>query len=126
MSEKTTNKESIREEIMQVEKEFADMVAREGMEKAFTHFAASNASLMRNNELIEGKEAIKKYMKGKDAKGLSWKPTYIDVAEAGDMAYTYGYYTFTFEDQDGNEIANSGVFHTVWKKENGKWKYVYD
>lgn len=115
------------EEIKQTEKAFADMLAREGMHDAFVAFAAEDAVLLRNEELIVGKQAIDDYYRGVNATGLVWEPDHIEVAGSGDLAYTYGKYTYTYQDKEGNIQQSTGVFHTVWKRQNdGSWKYVWD
>ena len=58
---------------------------------------------------------------------LVWKPDYVDVSESGDLAYTYGKYTFTSRDSTGRKVVSKGIFHTVWKRqEDGSWKFVWD
>jgi ketosteroid isomerase-like protein len=119
--------EAWKKEISDTEATFAQMAKEEGMNKAFLAFAADDAVLMRGNELIESKAAIAEYMKGQNSKGLAWSPEFVDVAKSGDMGYTYGYYTFNYEDQEGNPAEARGVFHTVWKRqEDGSWKFVWD
>ena len=116
-----------KEEIRQTEKAFADMVAEEGLHKAFVTFAADDAVLLRNDKLFMGKAAIDSLYAGYDSKGLTWSPEHIEVAASGDLAYTYGYYTNTYTDEDGNEQQSTGVFHSVWKRQkDGSWKYVWD
>ncbi|MCB9249994.1 MAG: hypothetical protein H6613_16335 [Ignavibacteriales bacterium] len=34
----------------------------------------------------------------------------------GDLAYTYGHYTFSATNPTGENISAKGIFHTVWKK----------
>lgn len=119
--------EQWRQEIMTVEREFATKVKELGMDKAFLAYAADDAVLMRGNQLIQGKAAIQKYMQDKTTKGLDWMPEFIEVAASGDLAYTYGHYKFIYQDSIGNTLENSGVFHTVWKRQqDGNWKYVWD
>lgn len=116
-------------EIMQVETDFNRMAAEQGVEKAFLHFAAPGAVLMRNDKILKGESDFKSYFSSpawQDSK-LSWKPDFVDVAESGDLAYTYGSYSFTFTNSDGNQETSTGIFHTVWKKqEDGQWKFVWD
>lgn len=114
-------------EIIQVEKDFAEHVANEGMHDAFVTYAADDAVLQRNNRLVEGKVAIHQFYDGNNHKALTWAPSFIEVSSSGDLAYTYGDYTFTREDSLGNEVSSTGTFHTVWKRqEDGSWKYVWD
>ena len=99
------------------------------MAAAFLHFAAEDAVLERNEKLIRGKSAIASYLKNMTIQDVSiqWTPEFVDVSDAGDMAYTYGTYHFSGKDMLVGEIKSSGTFHTVWKRQSdGSWKYVYD
>jgi len=116
-----------KQEILETEQAFTELVKEQGMHRAFVAFAAEDAVLMRNNELIIGKENIDIRYQNQDSKGLDWKPDFIHVAASGDLAYTYGHYTYTYADSTGASIENQGVFHTVWKRQaNGEWKFVWD
>jgi len=129
-----TNKETIekwKSEILETEQSFAKMTKEEGIQKAFLNYAAEDAVLMRNDNLIIGKKAITNHFENQPSKNtevtLTWKPDFIEVAASGDLAYTYGKYTYSFVDADGNTVENKGVFHTVWKRQpDGTWKFVWD
>lgn len=116
-------------EIEMAELLFQKMVADSGMAKAFIHFADENAVLNRNDSLIIGKENIKKYFAKQSlvSSTLLWTPDFIEVSESGDLAYTYGTYSYRYFDRMGEMQRTSGVFHTVWKRQDdGSWKYVWD
>ena len=116
-------------EIIKTEKAFSEMAVNEGIPKAFLAFAAENAVLKRGNKLIIGRDAIKGHFNGQnlsEAK-LEWLPDFVDVSIAGDLGYSYGHYTLTTVDSLGESTDNTGVFHTVWKRqESGEWKFVWD
>jgi ketosteroid isomerase-like protein len=57
---------------------------------------------------------------------LEWKPDFVDASTSGDMGYTYGHYVYTKVDEKGEKKEFKGIFHTVWKKINGQWKFVWD
>lgn len=121
--------EHLIEEIRSAEKAFNDMAADRGVKAAFLEFAAEDAVISRNGKVIEGKAAIAEYFENQTLTNvqLQWEPSFIDVAEAGDMAYTYGPYTFQATDTTGQQITSQGYFHTVWKRQkDGSWKYVWD
>ena len=119
--------EKWKQEILATEQAFMELVKEQGMHKAFVSFAADDAVLMRNNSLIIGKENIDKQYQNQNSRGLVWEPDFIDVAASGDLAYTYGHYTYTYADSTGASIENQGVFHTVWKRQaDGRWKFVWD
>jgi len=116
-------------EVMKAELDFAEMAKNEGIAKAFEAFAANDAALSRNNILVSGKEGIKKFYENRDLTNVSleWKPDFIEIAASGDLAYTYGKYTYAIIDSTGVSKSSNGIFHTVWKRQaDGSWKYVWD
>lgn len=125
----SVNMEAARDEILQTEKAFEKMASERGLSAAFYYFAAEDAVIRRGNDsLIIGRENIKNYY-DKNANPevkLSWTPDYIGVSDCGTLGYTYGRYLFSVSDTSGKIIQNKGVFHTVWKKQNNDWRYVWD
>ena len=125
----TVNIDNARKEILQTEKAFEKMASEKGLAEAFYYFADENAAIVRGNDsLIRGKENIRHYYDknaNPDAK-LSWTPDFIDVSACGTLAYTYGKYVYLRQDTSGKSIENTGIFHTVWKKQNKDWRYVWD
>jgi len=119
--------EKWKQEILATEQSFAKMVKEEGIHQAFITYAAEDAVLMRNNELVLGKKNISLHYEKRTSKNLIWVPDFVDVALSGDLGYTYGHYTFSYTDPDGNAVESKGVFHTVWKRQpDGKWLFVWD
>lgn len=119
-----------KQEIITVETEFAKTATEEGIPAAFLKFSAEDVVLMRNNKLTIGKDALRaKYSNLDPTPGtsLTWKPDFVDVSASGDMAYTYGKYVYSQTDSLGNIKSDTGVFHTVWKRQkDGSWKFVWD
>ncbi len=116
-------------EILSVEKAFNDMAQREGLTKAFEYYAAEDGVIRRSKKVIKGKDAIRKWYENdvRPNETLTWTPTFVDVSQSGDLAYTYGNFTFTYPDSLGNLKANKGIFHTVWKRQaDGNWRFVWD
>jgi len=121
--------EQYKTEILEVEKAFAKLAKEEGMKTAFLTYASDEAVLHRENKIVSGKKAIEEYFDRQKLKNvrLDWMPDFISVAASGDLAYTYGAYTFEGTDEEGREIKFSGIFHTVWTREpSGEWRYVWD
>ena len=125
----TVNIDGVKNEILQTEKAFEKMASEKGLAEAFYYFADENAVIRRGNDsLIIGKENIRLFY-GKNANPnakLSWTPDFIGVSECGTLGYTYGKYVYTIQDTAGKNIENKGIFHTVWKKQNNYWRYVWD
>ncbi len=125
------NKKLWKEEIIKTEAEFCNTAEKQGLQKAFLKFSSEDAVLLRDNKLVKGKKAIadiyQNYDAVKDNIKLIWEPDFVDVSSSGDMAYTYGKYIFTSSDSSGKIVADTGIFHTVWKRqENGEWRFVWD
>ncbi len=123
------NIEQWKSEIVQVEKDFNAMAQSEGLANAFHHYAASDGVIRRKNKVVQGKSAIKDwYLQDmRPNETLQWTPTFVEVSNSGDLAYTYGDYIFKSVDSTGVIKENTGIFHTVWKRQtNGEWKFVWD
>jgi ketosteroid isomerase-like protein len=124
------DKEKIKQEVFTTEKSFEKRCAEKGIAEGFYFFADDSAVIKRQNDtLIIGKENIKNYYDNDFYKNASvkWTPDFVDVSDDGSIAYTYGKYVWTAEDEKGETSEFKGVFHTVWKKQNDNtWKYVWD
>ncbi|MBN2414683.1 DUF4440 domain-containing protein [bacterium] len=121
--------EEFRNEVRATERAFARAVADSGLQAAFTAFAADSAVLSRGGTLVKGKDAIYRFYSSDRYRSVSlqWEPEFIHVAASGDLAYTYGPYTWRGRDEEGNPVESRGVFHTVWRRQpDGSWKYVWD
>lgn len=126
---RTNNSEQAQEDILAAEKVFTQMAAEQGVKEAFLEYAADSAVLNRGGRIIKGKSEIESYFDSQSMNDvrLEWTPEFVDVAESGDLGYTYGPFTFFGISAEGDTIQSSGIFHTVWKKQDdGSWKYVYD
>ncbi len=118
-----------KKEVFDTEKEFNDMAQEKGLEEAFAHFAADSGVIRRNRKIVKGKAEIRNWYANdfRPNETLTWSPTFIDVSKSGDLAYTYGDFTFTYYDTLGNQKVNKGIFHTVWKRQpDNMWRYVWD
>ncbi|WP_222982474.1 YybH family protein [Flagellimonas meishanensis] len=123
------NLEKAKVQVLETERGFYEMAREKGLREAFLAYADSNAVLNRQGKAIKGKEAIREYFENQTLQNVSlqWRPEFVDVSKSGDMAYTYGPFTFKAIKPDSTEVSAEGIFHTVWKKQNdGSWKYVYD
>jgi ketosteroid isomerase-like protein len=124
------NKDQLNKEIFNTEKSFEKMCVEKGIAEGFYFFADDSAVIKRQNDtLIIGKDNIKNYYANDFYKKASvlWTPDFIDVSDDGSMAYTYGKYIWTVNDDNGSVTEFKGVFHTVWKRQkDNSWKYVWD
>ena len=103
--------EKYKEEIRQTEQAFAKMAKETGIKEAFLAFAADSAVLNRNDKILKGRAAFIKYFSNPiwENVTLSWQAEFVDVSKSGDLS------------------QSSGIFHTVWKRQqDGNWKFVWD
>ena len=121
--------EKYKREIRDTELAFAKLAKEQGLKVAFTTYAADDAVINRGDNLIKGIKAIEEYYANQKFLNISleWEPEFIEVAESGDLGYTYGPYIFKATDSNGKEISSEGIFHTVWKRQaNGQWRFIWD
>jgi ketosteroid isomerase-like protein len=115
-------------EILETEKAFAELCRKDGIAKAFSSYADKDARILVNDKVFCGVKEITAHYSDQKFKMATvvWSPDFVDASECGDMGYTFGCYTFTAIDSVGGRSDFKGVFHTVWKKVDGKWKFVWD
>jgi ketosteroid isomerase-like protein len=101
----------------------------EGGGSAFASFFADDAVTLANGKApVIGRSAIAAEAKWSPKEyQLTWKPDGARMSSAGDMGFTWGHYEGRLIDQNGSEIATSGRYFTVWKRQpDGTWKVELD
>ena len=125
-----SNEISNKEELIKTDEAFSNLSKEKGMKYAFLEYATENVVMLRKNNLpLEGIEALRTSYQSFSDTGfvLTWKPLYADIANSGEMGYTYGIYTSTVVDSTGVKTESKGTYVSIWKKDkNGKWKFVLD
>ncbi len=124
------NKETSKEDIVAVEKQFEKKCKESGIAAGFYAFADENAVIkLDNDSLIKGKDAIKNHFSAPrfQKATVTWNADFVEISKDGTLASTYGKYVWIATDSLGNKNDFKGVFHTVWKKQDdGSWKYIWD
>ena len=98
---------------------------------AVAAFYADDAILMPTAEpVVRGKAAITdewKHILAIPAFQNQSKLEGIEVARAGDFAYTYGSYRSRLMGEDGKLVMEPGKWLTIWKKQSdGGWRIAVD
>lgn len=109
-------------EIMNADISFSDMSRQIGMKKAFLQYIDNEGALLRPDHLpIIGADAIDYISVLSDtAYKLSWEPVHAEIAQSGELGYTYGVYKLELKD-----TTLKGTYVNIWKKEtDGEWKFV--
>lgn len=112
--------------LLQTDRTFSKMSSERGMKSAFIEYLDSNAVLLRpDNRPIAGGDAIDFLIQQNDTEVIfTWDPQYAEIAQSGDLGYTYG--IFRLKDKSGDSSI-MGTYSRIWKKQNdGAWKLVLD
>lgn len=119
-----TDKETLKNEIVKADKEMSDLAELEGFSAALLENADENfVKLSEGSHPVIGKISFEELTKNNPGpKTLTWEPIFTDVAESGDLGYSWGNWKFVLPD-----TVYYGNYFTVWKKQpDGTWKMTLD
>ena len=114
--------------LFDLEARFAKDVAERGGAAFADWFAGDGVALGNGEAPVMGKVAIAKSAKWspKDYQ-LTWTPTDAVMGPSGDMGYTWGHFEGHSKDANGNPVATSGRYITIWRRQpDGSWKVALD
>jgi ketosteroid isomerase-like protein len=112
------------QELQRVDAEFSEFSRKHGMRKAFLEFIDDDGVMMKDNSMpLRGAPAIESISSLNDSSVmLTWEPIGGDIANSGELGYTYGVYELK-----DSVTSQQGTYVTIWKKQkDGKWKFVLD
>lgn len=115
------------EEMLAVDAAFAQMAQEEGVPAAFAHYAAEDVWMFpEGGAPYQGRDRlIERFASWPEGARLEWSPQDGMAAAGGDFGFTWGRYVLTAPAEDG-ENASHGKYVSIWRKENGAWKFVAD
>lgn len=112
--------------MLQADRDFSALSAKEGMKNAFLEYIDSNGILLRPGTVpIAGADAVD-YLIAQNDTGyiMTWQPKDAAIALSGELGYTYGTYELRPRKSD---TVLKGTYVSIWKKQSdGKWKFVLD
>lgn len=118
------------DEIRETDQQFSMLAEKQGIPKAFTTYAATEAIKLNDGAApTVGFDSLRAQMarlpRSRDK--LSWQPLKVDAALSGDMGYSFGQWMLTSPQAGGKTSLRYGVYVTVWKRQrNGEWRFVVD
>ena len=125
-----SNRDADERAIRDLDAEWAKAAAAKNVDQVMTFYADDASIFMPNEPIAMGKPAIRvewTKLTSNPGYALSFSPSRVDVAKAGDMAYEFGVYNLMLTGPDGKPINDRGKYVVVWKKQpDGKWKAVAD
>ncbi|MDE3182533.1 MAG: DUF4440 domain-containing protein [Bacteroidota bacterium] len=113
-----------KQQMIKADRAMNDMAAKEGFNNAILYYADSNLVKFEDTQFpIIGKAAFAaSFDKNQDIKTISWKPVNAEIAQSGDIGYTWGNWKFSTKD-----TTYYGNYFTAWKKQkDGTWKVTLD
>jgi ketosteroid isomerase-like protein len=102
--------------LINAEKAFAQKVAKEGANEAFTEFSAPDGVVFKPNPI----NARKYYATATDTKDLVWEPNYARVSKSRDWGFTSGSFVA------GDEKKTYGHYLSIWRAKDGEWQFIID
>ncbi len=119
----------IEQTLRDLDAEWTAAAGAKDVDKTVSYYADDAIVLPPNVPAATTKEAIRAQWK-KDLDSMisgSWKPTRVEVAKSGDMAYASGTYEWIYKDASGKTITDHGKYLEVWEKQaDGSWKCSAD
>lgn len=121
----TTKNQPDVNQLFETDKAFSEASEKTGYAKAFIEFAHPDVVLLKENSMpVVGKQELTKLFEHANSQSIdfAWKPLGGNIAQSGELGYTYGIYTIK---QD--TAIEKGTYVSVWKKDSkGNWKYILD
>ena len=110
--------------LLQADREFAALSAREGYVEAYRRFSAEEVLLLPpGSEPRRGRDQIYREDLEDGVLGdLGWKPEDGYVAGAGDLGWTWGRWTFAVDGEGSSPQLSFGKYMFVWRKVDGAWR----
>ena len=114
--------------LFDLEARFAKDVLGRGGAAFADWFAEDGVALGNGAAPLVGRVAIAKSANwSPQAYQLTWTPTDAAMGPSGDVGYTWGHFEGHSKDANGNKVATSGRYITIWRRQaDGKWKVVLD
>lgn len=120
-----TEEEAIRE----LDRRWVREIAARNVSAVVDFYADDGMVMAPNAPAAKGKAGLHAVytdlMKEANNLSLTFEPTQITVAAAGDVAHDIGTYRLAM-DTPGGRINDSGKYITLWKKVDGQWKVAAD
>jgi ketosteroid isomerase-like protein len=120
---KNSKQASLEQQLRDADLEFSKQTAARRLDGWMDSFA-DDASTLQNGKTVSGKADLRKHYESMFANKdftLTWTSTFAEASKDGSLGYTYG----TYEARTGSDVSR-GMYLTLWRRVNGKWKVVMD
>ena len=119
------------DEIQEIEianTKWVEAFAKSDFEVIRATMAADSLLMSPNTPAVRGSDDVVEVWRGwADLAGvdIKWGANHTAIASSGDLAYSEGWYTFSF-DTDNGRFEDVGKYIVIWKKVGGSWKVAVD
>lgn len=113
-----------KQEMLQADRDMSALAAKEGFNKAIYQYAADSIVKLDQGSypIIGKKDYGESFGERSGPTTISWEPVHAEVAQSGELGYTWGNWKFVKPD-----TTYYGNYFTAWKKDvDGKWKVMLD
>lgn len=115
--------------LFETDRQFAIMSLEKGAAEAFRMYLTEDAmQLSAGANPVYGRDSIYQSMLGMpEGAILEWEPEDGEVAQSGEMAWTWGNYILSWRNNQGEEMKSYGKYLNIWEKqEDGQWRVLID
>jgi len=127
-AQESVDRQAEEQKIRDLDRQWVQAVAAGDVEAIANFYAPEGRFMPPNAPAAEGRDAVATSWRGilglPEVK-LTFGPTQIEVAQAGDMAYDVGTYSLSFKGAQG-PVQDGGKYVVVWQKVDGEWRAVAD
>ena len=125
-SENASNTQPMERVLRDLDGQWSKAAAAKDLEQTVAYYSDDAVVLPPNAASAMTKEAIRNTWKDLLASPglvITRKPTRVELAKSGDMAWLSGTYELTMNDAAGSPINDHGKYLEVWEKQpDGNWK----
>lgn len=117
------------DELLAVERAFCAMAAESGIHAAFTHYIAADGVVFDvDPRRLRGPAALEaRRERWSRITRLDWTPLHAEVAESGDLGFTWGTSRMEIRGEDGALQTVQALYVSVWRRDpEGRWKFALD
>lgn len=124
-----TDQDTENRRLLNTDTQFAKMSLEKGAAEAFNYFLTEDAMGMSHGQHpVIGREKLYAEMKeGQEDYTLDWEPQRAEVSASEDMGWTWGTFTMTFTDDEGQDQMQYGKYLNIWaRQDDGQWRVLVD
>jgi ketosteroid isomerase-like protein len=125
-SETATSMQPMERGLRELDAQWSKAAAAKDLEQTIAYYSDDAIVLPPNTASATTKDAIRNAWKDllvSPGLAITWKPTRVELARSGDLAWISGTYEVTMKDPTGKPIRDRGKYLEVWKKQaDGTWK----